>query len=109
MTPKEILIAAREIVTEPEHWTRGHYAASARGDMTVVTSCEAVCFCAVGAIRRAVWEDGDENIANAKMAVGQLCRKVGLAGEITLVSWNDAKGRTHAEVLALFDKAIEAM
>jgi hypothetical protein len=102
-TVVEVLIAARELISVPERWTKSAYARSADGrpiGPCGVASQDAVCWCPVGAVDRLV-EDGTDLAAYAldylQMVVG--------GGRVA--NWNDAQERTHAEVLAAFDKAIE--
>lgn len=87
-----VLVAARKLIEKPEHWCQGRYhigeASCAEGAVLSVTS---------------EYDDTQTNIARAG-AFAALDRAVG--GYI--VDFNDAPGRTHSEVLAVFDKAIEA-
>lgn len=95
MTPREILIAARAKIEAPERWTKEAYALDANGDHVACDYEGAVRWCAVGAIGYV----GQELIDTA-------FREFLPEGWI-LENWNDAPERTHAEVLAAFDRAIE--
>lgn len=98
MKTLEVLRKARELISKPEHWTRHKYARDVRGLPAPVHDEAAFCFCALGALRKVNNKHSD------------FCRPAtvlasALPESITSVSvFNDT--RTHAEVLALFDKAI---
>lgn len=86
----EVLKAARERIAKG--WTQGM---STRED----DHGTEIAWCASGAIKHAVDEEG---------CVGCVARR-GLEQSIgggSIAGWNDAEGRTQAEVLAAFDKAI---
>lgn len=99
MSVLETLIAAREKIKTPEKWTQGAYARVASGDSTAYRDPAATAYCAFGAICAAApsaWDEG-----------GCVLALRATRARDSLVRWNDAPGRTHAEVLALFDKAIQ--
>lgn len=85
-------------------WTQGQYARDVHGEGTDFLKHEAVCFCAAGAIGAANehWPNsGLPGMALLSLAVG------GDGTETDILIWNDAKERSHAEVLAAFDQAIQ--
>lgn len=98
---KQTLIAARALIEKG--WTQDAYARDADGAACSVNDDRATCFCMNGAVMRVagIYREND-----ALMVFTAL----GSAAGVTRYShhWNDAPGRTQAEVLALFDKAIEA-
>lgn len=101
-TALTVLIAARELITPRKGWTKGWFARDAKGLTTLPHTSEAVCFCALGAIERCA--------GNATRLYDQA--KTPLAavvphGDIAL--FNDAKRRTHKDILAAFDRAIAAL
>lgn len=96
MNTHETLKAARELIAKPENWTRGAYARSALRRRVNIGSEKAVCFCAVGAIKTVCDEDPFVEVPAYKA----LEDAFGNAPE----EFNDC--RTHAEVLAGFDRAI---
>lgn len=97
-TTAEILIEARKLIEKPENWTQGVDARDSRGIAVDYDHGGAVCWCAAGAISR---------IGKMSDAVGDAERTMRLAiGFGFISSFNDS--RTHAEVLAAFDRAIEA-
>jgi len=92
-TVRENLIAARALIDTPEKWGKGSYEPS-HG-----------CYCALGAIDAVEKTHGgfyaSEATANAlRSAIGNEC--------FSIVDFNDAEETTHADILALFDRAIEA-
>ncbi len=101
MTPKEILIAARAKIEAPERWTQGEYARNKRGGCVDENSPSAACWCIVGAI-------GSVSMEQQHAAWGPLIAAIGGPANLHIPNWNDAPERTHAEVLAAFDRAIAA-
>ena len=101
MTTAELLYEARAVIDTEDKWTQGALARNAGGqELVSVLSPGAVCYCAGGAIAVAFGErypDGSSPVWLALEAV--------ISGVIP--TWNDKPERTHAEVLAAFDKAIE--
>lgn len=100
MTTTEILRAARAKVQKG--WCQGRLARNADGKGISPDDPDAVSWCAIGGIE-----------SNHKITEGQAWeakrlfrRVVGLTGP-GIDKWNDAPGRTQAEVLAAFDAAIE--
>ena len=105
-TVTEILIEARELISDPERWTQGVYARDAQGIFTDWDSPEAVSWCVTGAIAkvvRSVQESKGDYNALVMSALDKLRCAIGHDG---VTAFNDA--HNHAEVLAAFDKAIEA-
>ena len=92
----DVLVKARNLISEPERWTQNHSARNAFGDWTDTLSAEAVCWCAVGAIARVAPDKESWNGAIAQLKIETKPLSVG--------DFNDT--HTHAEVLAAFDKAI---
>lgn len=102
MDTVEILKAARAKIAKPENWRKGGYAADAHGRTCSFDDPEAVCFCAEGALFSAVRDDSRLN--NAYELV-----RAALPTKVTfLPAFNDAETTAHADILALFDRAIAA-
>lgn len=104
----DVLKGARDLLSDPDRWTAsGQYAVGADG-YTPADPREgnARAFCALGACSRVGWFDlltfADEEGGLAREIRAAL-REV--AGE-NVIDFNDT--HSHAEVLALFDKAIAA-
>ena len=111
MKSSEILITARALINTPERWVKGR---------------KPGCWCAGDAIIVATYyarenhnkpgrafqprldiDTGGQRIEDAcNAALKALKCAIGNGHEI--VSWNDAPERTHAEVMAAFDRAIAA-
>lgn len=96
---RQILIEARKLIEKEENWCKRHYALDGAGMSTNELFDNAVCFCALGAINRSAGEllcceDGPVSVLTEAM------------GAATVHEFNDT--HTHAEVLAAFDRAVEA-
>lgn len=105
MTTAEILKAAREKVAAG--WTQGENARDEDGNP--VGAGAAACWCAYGAIDAATPREGlgyAEFYRVRSDAMLILRDAIGLPGTNRIADWNDAPGRTQAEVLAAFDRAI---
>lgn len=93
----ELLQKARKIIEHPDNWARGEFARDLQGADISWESPEAVCFCSLGALKKA---DGKWTSDSGRYAAGQLA--VHMIGEISY--FNDT--RSHAEVLAAWDATI---
>jgi hypothetical protein len=101
MSPRTrfLLTAARQLIADPEHWTQGSNAKRLDGGHVSALDPEAKCFCINGALVRA----GDGSASPWPWpwpSYAELCELVP-GGD--LIAFNDAPGRTHAEVLAFLD------
>jgi hypothetical protein len=104
MSVTDNLRAARALIEDPKHWTQDDLALNAAGEPAISYE-EAVCFCSMGATGCAAYRHG---YANGGFDADEFLNKVAqMAGFGTISRFNDAPARTHAEVLAAFDKAIE--
>lgn len=91
MLLSEILAKARLLIENPANWSHD----DARWGTGGVE-------CSVSAVGRVMWENRRE------APYGDPLWPLGEAiGDASIVEWNDAPERTHAEVLAAFDRAIE--
>jgi hypothetical protein len=86
METHEILIAARKLIETPEKWGKG-----GNGPTPVGSRCLYLAL------------DGNADEEDAAM------RALGFGSIREVYDWNDAKERTHAEVLARLDAAIEKL
>jgi hypothetical protein len=98
MTPLEILIAARALIEAPARWTKGSFARDADGGAYPGKGKE-VCWCFAGAIFKAANNDAD-GIAAERFITN-------VTGISNIRRFNDHPTTTHADVLAVFDRAIE--
>jgi hypothetical protein len=87
----EILNAAADLLEKPGAWTQQDYAFDPDGVAVDARNERASCFCALGAIRHAGGYPDDVNPAAS--VLGQF------VGDL-VCDWNDAPGRTQAEVVA---------
>ena len=96
-----VLFRARELIVDEHSWCKGTLA---RGWLDVpvpVQSRFARRFCAIGAIRRAGRELG--------LPIADACSALEWQTIRRIPYWNDARRRTHAEVVAAFDAAIATL
>lgn len=96
----DILKAMRALLARDGGWTQGACARDVAGKEVDELSARAVSFDALGALTRA---GRDARPGEGGAAMAQLRDRIGFK---TLGDWNDAPGRTQAEVLALVDAAI---
>lgn len=104
MSVKKILQKARKLIAKG--WTQGAFARNDRGWSVGNNSPDAQCFCAVGAIRTAAGWDGNAPMGEYREALSAVRAATG--SRLPIPSWNDNAKRTKEDVLAAFDKAIEA-
>lgn len=103
-TTKQVLIDARELIANPMHWTQHDFAKDADGKPVAMHTAiggnagGAVCWCSLGALIKVTAGELSPEFVNARF---QLRRFM----ELDIARFNDT--RTHAEVLAAFDKAID--
>ncbi|MDP9590618.1 UNVERIFIED_ORG: hypothetical protein J2W19_003182 [Shinella zoogloeoides] len=95
-SPLETLQNARELISDQKRWTQKAFARDASGNVVDSDDKAAVCFCAAGAITKAA---NNLHVAvRARHAFREVARQ-------SVLDFNDS--HTHAEVLAVFDLAIE--
>ena len=99
MNELEILIAARALIATPESWIKGRSAQDANGVPAGPFDEGACKFCTVGAMTCASGQTLTE--ARASILRAHLPKPFD-----NLVNFNDHPDTTHADVLALFDRAI---
>jgi hypothetical protein len=95
MEPTQILSiykAARAKISDEKNWTQNAYARNTQGDIVSYSSSEAVCFCALGALK---------SIRSLEFDDIQLLEE---ECNYSIEEFNDT--HTHAEILAAFDRAI---
>lgn len=98
MTPLEVLVAARELISDPSKWTQNAIARMPDGTECSEHDPEAVSWCALGAIHKCGYVysgDAWAHLSNAAYEVGAS----------SLVDVNN--NRQHADVMRMFDRAIE--
>lgn len=98
----EVLRDARELISDPRCWTKEWFALNACGDRVTSNASDAICFCALGAVRRSMRIELTEDYRRYIKVVELLENAVGRS----VSDFNDAAETTHADVLAAFDEAI---
>lgn len=113
----QVLKDARELLSEPHRWTQHAMAKDADGtilgalpgywsdSVDSVKHPDAVCFCADGALMRVAPDEPSYLAARSQLI--EAVERLGY-GSNTHVFYNDFTGRTHDQVLNLFDEALNA-
>jgi hypothetical protein len=96
-----VLARAREIISDERRWCKRAFAFTWLDIPVPVGSRYARRFCALGAIIRAGRELG--------LSVGAASRALEWQTVRPVADWNDDKVRTHTEVVAAFNAAIDAL
>lgn len=111
-----ILKKSRELISDPSKWTQGVAARYTGGDPCQPHDQEAVCWCALGSVVWSVYSVCDSRVVAVDLSsslLELLDKESGIphleadGSPRPLAAFNDS--HTHAEVLALFDKAIAKM
>jgi hypothetical protein len=87
------LVAARNLLTDARRWAKGDY-------------CAGDAFCVYGALHHVSGRASDEIGKTERSKTAAFLEAV--ARNRSLHIWNDLDTTTHADVLALFDRAIAA-
>jgi hypothetical protein len=103
MTPAQILRGAADLLSKPGAWAQYHFALNAAGVPTLSWGTDAVCWCMRGAIKAAARGNNEARI-EAEYAVA---KQLGFFHLEKVADWNDAEGRTQAEVVAKLIEAAE--
>ena len=96
-----VLSRARELISDERRWCKRAFAFTWLDIPVPVGSRYARRFCALGAIIRAGRE--------LALPVDNVSRVLEWQTVRPVIDWNDDKVRTHAEVVAAFDAAIDAL
>lgn len=99
----EILVGAREILSDPNRWTREFQARDSEGHSIGWRDSRAVCFCLMGAINRAGLDISPTDISPAYEAMDELDKVLDNAIPV----FNDRTSTTHEDILKALDAAIE--
>ena len=102
-----LLESSRRQLTWPGRWTQGESARVPGGEAVYPWSWHATSWCPVGAIERCGQHLLDRRVINC--AIRALADAVdGDAKDppVKIAAFNDAEGRTQAQVLAAFDRAV---
>lgn len=101
---KAELIAARAVIADPAHWTRGVMARDSRGLSVLPNEPEAFCFCMLGALRKVVgkFNPSGEHKSFLRDAIqAYTCKSMPIG------DFNDDDTHGHDDVLQVFNMAIE--
>ncbi len=99
VTERDLLIRAREFLSDESRWVKGEWY---MGDVSAPSAC-----CLVGALERAAMSAPRDVFLEAEARLEELVNTPSESDDwIELFEWNDDPKRTHAEVLALLDRAI---
>lgn len=109
LTPDEIdlveanLVAARSLISDPDHWTTGAFARAESGRATGYRTPGAVCFCSLGSVKRTAKTE----VISDKTALVLWQWVVENSDHEAVEPFND--NSNHTEVLAMFDGTLEAV
>lgn len=106
MSTLETLIAARELLSDEKRWTRGVYARDADGDGRAAASPNAVCWCSMGAVGKITNHPSPGHFDSINRLLLIALRELGFTHR-SIGAFNDDLATSHADVLAVFDRAIE--
>lgn len=99
-TTLQILEEARALISAPSAWIKRDLARDRHGDVVAPDGQSAYCWCAVGALQKV-----DDAGVEQHEALDRLRDSLGLAHR-DVAEFNDDPRTIHADVLALFDRAI---
>ena len=104
MTLKSDLIAAKALIDTPEKWQKGDYG-SVEDCMCALGACRAAIYGTTEFLPRGDWRGDENGLAEALRAALPERWSQSFSG---VSDFNDAPETTHADVMALFDRAIAA-
>jgi hypothetical protein len=104
VTPLEVLKAARKRIEKPEAWTTGSLARTFLGFDVGEQHPDACCWCAIGAVYSV-----PAVVLGARDIAHEAMERALPPGFDAVERFNDNRYTTHADVLALFDRAIASL
>lgn len=99
-----ILTKARELISDPNHWTKNTFARDHHGNFSDPKSPNTTCWCSLGALKKYTSTDSREYFEAVNQLEEALLELTNY-GWTSIAAFNDA--HTHEQVLEIFDKAIE--
>lgn len=102
------IMLARKLISNKENWTQGNSARTKNKVSVSVFHKDAVCYSALGALRKAInilHNEADYFDSYSYLCVRQSCkyfRPTGTGDERYLIEFNDAPTTTHKIILKLF-------
>ena len=114
MTTKEILIQAKALISDKDHWTQRFFARN-KERMPVSPAGKSACqWCAIGAIIRIRYNSKLEYLREAQaynaltQSIKDLNLDLGVSKDWDLIgAFNDHADTTHEDIIKIFDKAIQ--
>lgn len=106
----DVLRAAKALIGVPERWTKNKEARDAKGRETSPFSENAVCWCSAGALMR-VTPNTSLPVRYRRGAEAMLDSEAPKTRSFSrgpYIAFNDRRTTTHADIMALFDRAIAA-
>lgn len=104
----DILKKARALLSDEKKWTTGFYARDNEGNFVYASDDQAVCFCAIGAVKKVMIDEGLGDVCLEGLAVTQLDIVTQKLFQIECVSQlNDFRDYGYNSVLHVFDAAIK--
>lgn len=98
MKTSDILVAAKELLSDPSRWTKGALARNENGEQISYNATTATCWCTVGAVARVAKENNQ--FADPVMEI-----LTEVASPLILTEYNDAA--QHYEIMYMFNLAID--
>lgn len=96
----DILVQARELISDPSRHTTGVLAKDVNGKFVHPWLDEAVCWCAVGAVQKVMEQDFSKSLQKYDRVLNYLYPQMGH----NIGDFNDT--HPHSEVIEAFDKVI---
>ena len=107
MKTSTILKRAKKLISDPKRWTKNAFAKASDGNVISPESDNAVCWCSMGAVRKASFGKSryDQAKATLEMAAKRF-RIVGVDRDVAPIPEDVNDHRDHATVMRMFDSAI---
>jgi hypothetical protein len=102
---RDLITAARLLITERGTWQKGRSASTVKGITCVPFSPDAVSFCSLGALH-ALRGNFGSTVAEVALCAAIKDR---IGHHVSLIGYNDYKNTRHADILRVFDRAVEML
>ena len=113
LTTGEILSIARVKIRNEKNWLKGQSTEKSNGDFAHPSSAKACKWCALGAVRSVFKEGTEEHSFDTAMDEHMFQTAMFTLSKFTdcknIAAFNDHSETTHADIIAVFDKAIAAI
>lgn len=112
----DLLRGAKDLISDPIHWTKGDYARSEDGETIDASHPEAFRYCSLGAIYHQLWHHEEDEIPPlGQQAINVLASVIaeeygylipsGSEGSC-VASFNDAEETDHEKIMVVFNVAV---